>query len=634
MKKALLIGINSKYIHTNLAIRDIYECSKGKTPQTLEMLEFTINQRVPVVLDEIYRQHADILLFSCYIWNIEFVNQLITTYRKIAPNAIILVGGPEVSYHASAYLAAHPAVDIVIKGEGEATVPAVLCALAATEQPHGGLSAACTLETISANTATNTSATADTDTNTDADIAITRQQGATTAKARLSNACTVQLARIKGVLYRDTDANICETEDAPPFPMELLPFPYPDLSQLSGKILYFESSRGCPFRCSYCLSSIAGRVRLMPLELVFRYLDIFLAHNVPQVKFVDRTFNCNKKHALSIWRYLKEHDNGVTNFHFEVSAHLFDRETLDFLKTVRREQFQLEVGVQSTNPDTIQQIKRTTDTDLLLGICKEIDSYQNIHQHLDLIAGLPFEDRASFARSFDTVFAIRPQQLQLGFLKILKGSLMEQEASQHEIAYNHLAPFEVLRTKWLSYDDILLLKGVEDMVERYYNSGRFLHTLQHLLADKPSAYNFFEQLGTYFFDKGYHLLSIPKERAHQILKEFYEEHYTPYTAQLQEVALFDLCLKEKPKKLPDFIPAERRYDNKEQSIAFFHTPEHIATYLPHYAEEAPIKISRLAHLQHFTCDVTDPALPNKETFILFDYDHPDLLGNARWWKVQ
>ncbi|MFI3169643.1 MAG: B12-binding domain-containing radical SAM protein [Faecalibacterium sp.] len=580
MKKALLIGINSKYIHTNLAIRDLYECSKGQVPQQLEMMEFTINQHPPMILDEIYRQKADILLFSCYIWNIEMVTQLIATYRKIAPNTTIILGGPEVSYHAAAFLKAHPAVDYLIKGEGEATLPALLCALAA--EPTAQI-------------------------------------------------CALQA--LPGILYRSAE-QIIENTDAPAFPMELLPFPYPDLEQLTGKILYFESSRGCPFRCSYCLSSIAGKVRLMPLEKVFAYLTRFLDAKVPQVKFVDRTFNCNKTHALAIWQFLKEHDNGVTNFHFEVSAHLFDRETLDFLRTVRPEQFQLEVGVQSTNPDTITQIKRTTDTEKLLGICQEIDSYQNIHQHLDLIAGLPFEDKASFARSFDTVFAIRPQQLQLGFLKILKGSQMEREAAEHEIEYNHLAPFEVLRTKWLSYDDILLLKGVEDMVERYYNSGRFRNTLQHLLADISSPYTFFEALGCYYFEQGYHLLSIPKERAHSILKAFYEAKYNaPYSAAMKEVALFDLCLKEKPKKLPDFILNERRYAHKDETHTFFHTAEHIASYLPHYAQEAPIKISRLAHLQGFTHDVTDPALPERLTFILFDYDHPDLLGNARWWKV-
>lgn len=576
-QKALLVGINSKYIHTALAIRDIYQCSKGNIPQSLEMMEFTINQRVPVVIDEIYRQQADILLFSCYIWNIEMVRQIITTYRKIAPETVIILGGPEVSYHAKAFLMANPAADYIIKGEGEATVPALLRALGQDDTPAA-------------------------------------------------------VAALTGVLYWQ-GGTVVETADAAPFPMEQLPFPYPDLAELTGKILYFESSRGCPFRCSYCLSSIAGRVRLMPLERVFAYLRIFLDAKVPQVKFVDRTFNCNKAHALAIWKFLKENDNGVTNFHFEVSAHLFDRETLDFLRTVRAEQFQLEVGVQSTNPDTIAQIKRTTDTDKLLDICQEIDSYQNIHQHLDLIAGLPFEDKASFARSFDRVFSIRPQQLQLGFLKILKGSQMEAEAAEHGMEYNHLAPFEILRNNWLSYDDMLLLKGVEEMVETYYNSGRFLHTLQQLLAGQASPYAFFEALGAYYFAQGYHLMSIPKERAHSILKAFYEAQYAPYTDAMQEAALFDVCLKEKPKKLPDFIPNERRYADKDAVHAFFHTPEHIATYLPQYADEAPIKVSRLAHLQRFTHDVSDATLPAGDVFILFDYDHPDLLGNARWVKI-
>ncbi len=612
--KALLIGINSKYIHTNLALRDIVEYGKDKTAAEVSLVEFTINQRVPVIVDEIYRQRADVLLFSCYIWNIEFVEQIIATYRKIAPAVKIVVGGPEVSYHSTAFMHAHPAVDVLMKGEGEDVFVQLMNALLplsqGDKQPTQG-DKAC--DAMNGNHL--------------------KGHGAVFAHTQGDEeVLAAALSPVLGLRYRVGDV-IYKTADAPPFPMEKLPFPYADLDAVQGKILYFESSRGCPFRCSYCLSSLAGGVRLMPLEKVFAYLSIFLAHNVPQVKFVDRTFNCNKAHALAIWRFLKEHDNGITNFHFEVSAHLFDEETLVFLQTIRPEQFQFEVGVQSTNPDTIAQIQRTTDTARLLDICVRIDSYQNIHQHLDLIAGLPHEDIASFERSFNTVFAIRPQQLQLGFLKILKGSLMEREAAQHEMEYTPTAPFQILKTKWLHYDEILRLKGVEEMVERFYNSGRFRNILQHLIAEQPSAYAFFEQFGAYYFAQGYHLMALTKERTHSLLKAFYEAQFAPYGTPEIELAFFDMCLNEKPKKLPDWVGEQRRYDHKREISTFFGNEENIARYLPQYLGEQAVKISRLAHLQAFACDVTSPTLTQGETYVLFDYTHVDLLGNATWQKI-
>lgn len=577
--KALLVGINSKYIHTNLALRDIYHYGKDKIPQDLSLVEFTINQRILNIVDEIYREKADILLFSCYIWNISWVCQIVSTLRKIAPHTTIVLGGPEVSYHAQAFLAAHPAVDAIMVGEGEGIFPQLMCHYAAPYDP----------------------------------------------------ACAI--AGIQGVVHR-TASGIVQNPDAPPFDMASLPFPYADLNTLHDRILYFESSRGCPFGCSYCLSSVGGNgVRFLPLSTTFAYLSTFLERRVRQVKFVDRTFNCNKAHALAIWKFLHEHDNGVTNFHFEISAHLLDRETLDFLRTVRPEQFQLEVGVQSTNPQTIDQIGRSTDTQKLLDICAEIDRYGNIHQHLDLIAGLPHEDIASFAQSFNQVFAMRPQQLQLGFLKILKGSRMEREVQQHGMTYNDLPPFEILGTKWLSYDDILRLKGVESMVEQYYNSGRFFYTLQQLLANHPSPYDFFEQLGVYFYANQYHQTPLSKEGMHTVLKEFYEQTYAPYTPALRDVTLFDLCLKEKPKKFPEWLDYQWNQPFKAKINAFYVNPDNIAAHLPAYVDEQPLKISRLTHLQAFTHDVTQPDLPERPTFLLFDYAHPNLHGHAQWQKV-
>lgn len=495
-------------------------------------------------------------------------------YHTIQPNTKIFVGGPEVSYHPQQFLKENPQVNGVIKGDGEEIVPQLLRQIVA-----GG-----------------------------------------------------HLSQVAGLVFRQGDSLI-ETEVASLFPMENLPFPYPEIATMEHQIFYFESSRGCPFRCSYCLSSLAGGVRFMPLEQVFAQLSIFLKHNVRQVKFVDRTFNCNKAHAMAIWEFLRDHDNGITNFHFEISAHLLDGEMLALLKTIRKEQFQLEVGVQSTNPDTIQQISRATDTEALLAICKEIDSYQTIHQHLDLIAGLPYEDIGSFERSFNTVFAIRPQQLQLGFLKILKGSQMEREVEQHEIKYCQEPPFQVLSTKWLSYDHVLLLKGVEEMVERYYNSGRFYHTLHQLLRHQPSPYLFFQEFGRYFFDKGFHLRPIGKEESHSVLKDFSEEWGIPYTPQLMDVVLFDICLKEKPKKFPQWLDYHWSDEYKGRTSQFFSNQEYLEQYLPQYTEGQSLRASRVCHLQEFHYDVTNPELPQERTFVLFDYDTPDLLGLAKWTKI-
>lgn len=567
--KTILVAINAKYIHTNLAVRYLSEYSKNELGYQIPIVEYTINHRLPIIIDEIYRKKADCIMFSCYIWNIEYVKHIISMLKKISPNTTIVLGGPEVSYESDKFLEENPCADIIIKGEGEDTMVPLIHALEKNED----------------------------------------------------------LSKVDGIVYRG-EKEILETSDRPPIDLAKLPFAYPDIENIHNKIFYFESSRGCPFRCSYCLSSATGKVRLMPVELACKYLDIFLKNKVPQVKFVDRTYNCNKKHAMGIWKYLRDHDNGVTNFHFEISAHLIDQEVLDFFKTVRKEQFQLEVGVQSTNPVTIKHIKRTTDTDKLLNICHEIDSYGNIHQHLDLIAGLPYEGIESFEASFNRVYSMRPQQLQLGFLKVLKGSLMHDQAEEFGIIYNSKAPFEVLGTNWLNYDEILELKGVEEMTERYYNSGRFRNTLELLTKNLSSPFLFFKQLGKYFVDHKYHLLSLSKEAPHTILKEFYEENYGKYDDKIISAVLYDLCLKEKPKKLPNWIDYHWTSKYKDNITDFFENEENIEKYLPQYVGEHGKRVSRMAHLQVFEYDVTDKELKNELTFVLFNYDNTDLLGNS------
>lgn len=567
--KVLLTAINAKYIHTNLAVRYLSEYAKGFCKSEIEIAEYTINNREEQILDEIFRKKPDVLCFSAYIWNIEMVKSLASDFKKILPETKIIVGGPEISFEGEEFLKKNPAIDFLILGEGEETFAELVLAFENEE---------------------------------------------------------TNFEKINGLMINQKDAPIT-TEPRRVFPMELLPFPYPDIDKLDGKILYFETQRGCPFACSYCLSSVSRKVRLMPMDMVKERLDIFLKHRVKQVKFVDRTFNANKNHALEIWKYLKEHDNGVTNFHFEITANILTEEAIEFLSTVRPELFQLEIGVQSTNKETLKAINRNPETKSLLEICRKLDEPKNIHRHLDLIAGLPYEDFASFRNSFNDVFSAHPQQLQLGFLKVLKGSKMFLDAEKYGILYKDKPPYEALKTNFLTYDEVLSLKAVCEMVESYYNSGRFNNTLSALLKEESSPFDFFLKLGTYFVEGNYHLKSNTKEAMHEILKGFFEKKYKNYDNNILNAVLFDVCLHEKPRKLPNFLSSEIEKEEKEKIISFFKDKENFKKLIP-TADERDISFSSKAyHIQLFKSD-------EKSFYVLFDYNNRDLLGNASYKLIE
>lgn len=441
LKKVILAALNAKYIHSNLALRYLSRFQNNNQKHHVETMEFTINQRLDFIAEELFRKQPDVVLFSCYIWNVEMLRQLCPILKKIMPDCVIGFGGPEVSYESETFLRENPAVDFVMRGEGELVFTKYL------EHLDAG------------NPAT--------------------------------------LGEIESLTYRQGE-EIFSTPQMHPMDLALLPFPYEDdFSDVQNQIIYYESSRGCPYHCGYCLSSVENGVRFVPLDKVLPDLQKFLDKNVPQVKFIDRTFNCKKSHAMAIWKYLHEHDNGVTNFHFEITADLIDQETIDFLKTVRKGLFQFEIGVQSTNPQTIRAINRNVDFAALSEIVQQIKDGGNIHQHLDLIAGLPYEDYDSFGRSFNDVYALHPEQLQLGFLKVLKGSMLHQKQKEFEIVYHDTAPYEMLTTHELPYADTLRLKYVEEMVETYYNSGRFLNTLAYLVPLYESPFAFFEALSQF-----------------------------------------------------------------------------------------------------------------------------------------
>ena len=380
-----------------------------------------------------------------------------------------------------------------------------------------------------------------------------------------------------------------------------VPFPYKDLQDFDHRIIYYESSRGCPFSCSYCLSSVDKKLRFRSLDLVRKELQFFLDHKVPQVKFVDRTFNCKHDHAMAIWKYIVEHDNGITNFHFEIAADLLREEELELMATMRPGLIQLEIGVQSTNLQTLEAIHRKTDFLRICQIVERIHSFGNIHQHLDLIAGLPYEDYDSFHHSFNDVYALRPQQFQLGFLKVLKGSLMKQMEKEYGIVHKEKEPYEVLSTNWITYEDVLNLKKVENMVEVYYNSGQFENSLKYVETLFPDSFTMYEALGRFYEQNGYDCISHNRLRRYEILLEFIESLKQGDVQKGADALVLDLYLREKLKSRPSFAKDQKA---EEKKIWAYRKQENVP---------------KTAHIQVFW----------DGRVLLFDYEKKDpLTGNA------
>ena len=503
--KILLAACNAKYIHSNLAVYNLKSCS-GEYSSRVVVKEYTINQIRDDILKDIYLEQPDVVCFSCYIWNISFVRELVPDLKKILPQVEFWAGGPEVSYDAVEFLKKNPAFFGVMVGEGEETFHEL------------------------------------------AGYYIERKQET--------------LSGIRGVAFRDENKgrDIVHTGWRELMDLSKVPFAYSNLTEFKNRIIYYESSRGCPFSCSYCLSSIDKKLRFRDIELVKKELQFFIDNKVPQVKFVDRTFNCKHDHAMEIWRYITENDNGITNFHFEISADLLRAEELALMKTMRPGLIQLEIGVQSTNPQTIKAIRRTMDFEKLKRIVEQIHSFGNIHQHLDLIAGLPYEGYDSFHKSFCDVYALRPEQFQLGFLKVLKGSYMMEMTGEYQILYKDREPYEVLSTAWLTYGEILRLKMVESMVEVYYNSGQFKNTLVFLEKYFDDPFRMYEALGRFYEKKGYSEISHSRMRRYEILMEFAGEQKEIPSEALSDVMLLDLYLRENLKSRPSFASDQKPYE--------------------------------------------------------------------------
>ncbi len=565
--KFLLVALNAKYIHSNPALYSLRAYAGEQLQEHVEIAEYTINHSLTDVLADIYKRKPDVIGLSCYIWNIEMMLDLVRELGKLMPQVPIWLGGPEVTYDAPKLLEKYPEVTGVMIGEGEATFRELLDCY--VNQARFDISAQVAQEVLR---------------NSQSSL----QAGET----------DVALRRISGLCLPGGFTTPRELTD-----MSTLPFLYEDLGAFENKIIYYESSRGCPFRCSYCLSSIDKKVRLRDLDTVKKELQFFLDHKVKQVKFVDRTFNCNHKHATDIWQYILEHDNGVTNFHFEIAADLLNEGELDLLGQMRPGLVQLEIGVQSTNPNTLEAIHRVMDVEKLEQVVARINAGRNVHQHLDLIAGLPFEDYESFGKSFNRVYAMKPEQLQLGFLKVLKGSEMCERAQEYGIVYTDKAPYEVLFTKWLSFEEVLRLKRIEEMVELYYNSNQFVNTLQFLVQAFDTPFALYEALADFFEKKRYFVNSPARSYRYQVLLEFAREYDGAFEAVYRELLTYDMYLRENLKSRPEFARDLTAY--KESMRKFYKEEEENRCYLPAYEQYDYKQLARMTHMEPFYFPVWD-----------------------------
>ena len=588
--KILLTAINAKYIHSNLAVYSLqaYAAAHG---HKIERAEYTINNQLEDILEKIYCQKPDILLFSCYIWNVEYVKELVSEFHKLRPEVPIWVGGPEVSFETERFLKENPAITGIMMGEGERTLTELCEYFEQCEQDAQSLSQ-------------------------NRDEARNETAGAGMEYEKKSGAFTElneeMLKKIDGISYRRSDGTVAIQPLRSLLPMDELPFCYANLKDFEHRIIYYESSRGCPFNCSYCLSSVDKKLRFRSLPLVYKELQFFIDAKVPQVKFVDRTFNCQHEHAMGIWKYIKEHDNGITNFHFEISADLLREDELELISDMRPGLIQLEIGVQSTNGDTIREIHRTMRLEEVYRAVNRVKSGKNIHQHLDLIAGLPFEDYQRFQQSFNDIYALHPQQLQLGFLKVLKGSYMYEHAQEYGLVYRSRPPYEVMASKWVSYDEMLEIRLVEEMLELHYNSGQFLTYLAVLEWKYDSTFQMFLDMGHFYREHGYLDCSHSRVRRTEIVQEFAEIVDPERRDIYREALIFDLYKIEKSKSRPFW--AKNVQQDKRQT----------GKYLREHGMEK--KYCHFEYFEHINekGEITEEKDP---LWLLFDYENRDSLTN-------
>lgn len=565
--KILLTAINAKYIHSNLAVYDLRAYAK-EYRDSVELAEYTINHRSEYILQEIYKRKPDVLCFSCYIWNYEYVKEVASEFHKLRPEVPIWVGGPEVSYEIERMFVENPSFYGVVIGEGEATF-SELCAY-------------------------------------------------------YCNGKKGSLSDIAGIAYRNGEKYderkegspaITRTKPRAPIDLSSIPFCYEDMTDFENRIIYYESSRGCPFSCSYCLSSIDKKLRFRNTELVKKELQFFIDKKVPQVKFVDRTFNCNHTHAMEIWKFIQEKDIGITNFHFEIAADLLTEEETALLSTFRPGLVQLEIGVQSTNLQTIEEIHRKMQLSDVESSVRFIQTAGNIHEHLDLIAGLPYENYERFGQSFRDIYALKPNQLQLGFLKVLKGSYIFEHKDEYGMIYRSKPPYEIMQTKWLSYDEVLLIKLVEEMLEVYYNSGQFEITMKLIDVVYPDSFGFFLRLGQFYEHMGYLGMNHSRIRRCEILLEFLKQEKQVSIELMEEALLYDLYYRENMKSRPYWAGNISEFSKITKTYCKNGKLSHIEPFFYHFPDKSQKTISEL------------PERLEERIYVLFEYEKRDALDH-------
>lgn len=558
--KVLLSTLNSKYIHTALSLRYLKAFAEVETDAEIEIAEYTINQNINHIIGEIYRKMPDVLAFSVYIWNVSEVLSISEAIKMLLPDVKIVLGGPEVSFETESLMAENSAVDIVISGEGERSFAEVLVALRG-EKP---------------------------------------------------------LSTVSGITYRDGDCAVVNPPGTELADLSEIPDIYgEDLDEYENKIIYYESSRGCPFNCKFCLSSTIKGVRFFDLERVKRDLKRFLDAKVKQVKFIDRTFNAKNSHAMEVLRYILENDNGYTNFHFEITAHLLDSEMMELLSTLPPGLVQFEIGVQSTNGETIEAINRTTDFEKLSESVAKLRRLQNIHLHLDLIAGLPHEDYRSFEKSFNDVYSLKPEKLQLGFLKLLKGSSLRDEKELHGFKFIDRAPYEVLENRYMPYSDMLRMKDIEELVEVYGNEKDFEKTVSHMIENiYHSPFRFYEELSEYWRENGHYESPHSKVAQYKLLKEFAEKKHGGDIEMLTELLRFDFVRNTRSPNVPEFLGGKSGELSKEEKYMLLRDEDIRNRYFRGVDERDYNKLHKKLHFEKFKYSMDGEKL---ESVYMFDY---------------
>ncbi|MFA9423971.1 MAG: DUF4080 domain-containing protein [Sedimentibacter sp.] len=510
--KVLLVTLDSKFIHANLAVRYLKKfCTNDNID--IEIKEFTINQKQEYILSEIFSAKADLICFSCYVWNIEFIKELAYIIKEAKNEMQILYGGPEVSFEVEKLMEDEPYVDYVVFGEGEITFREFLHEFIKEYPQYSG---------------------------------------------------------IKGLAYRQKkDIHINEERELI-FNLDVINYPYEEDDNFEDKIIYYESSRGCPFRCSFCMSSIEKTMRTFSMERVRKDLALLLKTKARQIKFVDRTFNADSKRSMEIINFIIKNNINYMTIHFEITADIITEEFLDFIGTLPVNMFQFEIGVQSLNIETLIEINRHMDIEKLYKIVNTIEKNHNIHIHLDLIAGLPYEDYETFKKSFDGIHLLNAEKIQLGFLKVLKGTKIYEDAEKHAIKYRQLAPYEVICTKYISIDELLKLKDIEELVDKYYNEKYFEKALEYIMNNlfKQSSFEFYDSFSLYWHQNGLYKMAHSRKKLYKIMFD-YVEYLNEITAEFTACLRYDYVFNNKNEDIPDYLnrQSEDKYKFIKRQIA-------------------------------------------------------------------